>query len=165
MMAIFMADSSFPWVYSRTRISRQRVLSKPVTEVMRPHPGAAAESGRAGARRARIPRDGYSFPSMIPGPGAIVPCDSSLVLQHRQTNAMQEGNGSKMSKPSYSRWIILLIPAALLAAYLGTGSLALRVDLELPLWLKVWCSAYIASMLHVTTMGLSGTFWACQLSK
>src|SRR5262245_32593797 len=62
-----------------------------------------------------------------------------------------------MSKPSYSQLIILLIPAALLAVYLGIGSLAPRIDLELPLWLKVWCSAYIASMLHVATMGLAGT--------
>jgi hypothetical protein len=63
-----------------------------------------------------------------------------------------------MSKPSYSQLVILLIPAAFLAAYLSAGPLLLRVGLELPLWLKVWWSAYIASMLHVPTMGLAGTF-------
>jgi hypothetical protein len=63
-----------------------------------------------------------------------------------------------MSKPSYSQLTTLLIPAAFLAAYLGTGPLALRVGLELPLWLKVWCSVYIVTILHVMAMGLAGTF-------
>src|SRR5215468_7285672 len=70
-----------------------------------------------------------------------------------------------MSKPSCPQLIILLIPAALLVTYLGMGSLAPRIDLELPLWLKVWCSAYIASMLHVTTMGLVGTFLGVPIER
>jgi hypothetical protein len=64
-----------------------------------------------------------------------------------------------MSKPPYRQLIILLIPAAFLAAYSGTKLLGLRVDLELPLWLKVWCSVYIGSILHVATMGLVGTYF------
>jgi hypothetical protein len=63
-----------------------------------------------------------------------------------------------MPERSYAQLVILLIPATFLAAYLGIGPLALWVGVELPLWLKVWCSAYIASMLQVTTMALAGSF-------
>jgi len=61
-----------------------------------------------------------------------------------------------MAKPSYALLIILLIPAAFLAAYLGACSLLRLLDLELPLWLKVWSSAYVAGMLHVAIMALVG---------
>jgi hypothetical protein len=65
----------------------------------------------------------------------------------------------KMSKLPYGRLTILLIPAALLAAYLVAALLARRFDLELPLWLKICWSVYILTILHVTTMGLLGTLW------
>jgi peptidase M50-like protein len=61
-----------------------------------------------------------------------------------------------MAKRSYAQLIILLIPAAFLAAYLGVCALARQVDLELPLWLKLWSSAFIAGMLHVVIMALVG---------
>jgi hypothetical protein len=47
----------------------------------------------------------------------------------------------------------------LLVAYWGAGLSARLVGFELPLWLKIWWSVYIAVTLHVTTMGLLGTLW------
>jgi hypothetical protein len=53
----------------------------------------------------------------------------------------------------------LLIPAAFLIAYLGIGLFLWRVGLELPLWLKMYWSVYVAIMLHVATMGILATLW------
>jgi hypothetical protein len=122
------------------------------------------------ARNSRENEAGYAAtPSAVtamiarPGCHCALQCDSSLLLQHRQ--AVSEGYSAKMSKPSCFQLIVLLIPTALLAAYLGIGSLAPRFDLELPLWLQVWCAAYIASILHVATTGLVGTFLDVQIER
>ena len=66
------------------------------------------------------------------------------------------GHRGDMAKRSYAQVIILLIPVAFLAAYLGVCALARQVDLELPLWLKLWSSAFVAGMLHVVIMALVG---------
>jgi hypothetical protein len=86
--------------------------------------------------------------------------NGSILLQHGQTRGVCVGGYRvETSKPSYAQLAILFIPAALLAAYLDVGSLGPSVDLKLPLWLKVVWSYYIATMLHITTMGLLGTLW------
>jgi hypothetical protein len=65
----------------------------------------------------------------------------------------------KTYQPPYAKLIILCIPAALLVAYWSAGLSARHVGLELPLWLKICWSVYIAMTLHVIAMGLLGTLW------
>ena len=65
----------------------------------------------------------------------------------------------KPDQPRYAKLIILWIPAALVVAYWGAGLSARFVGLELPLWLKICWSYYIALVIHVTTMGLLGSLW------
>jgi len=94
-------------------------------------------------------------------PALIASCarKNAWTIRRRQASAELEGYRVMVSKPSYAQLIIALIPAALLAAYLGVALWARRVDLALPLWLKICWSYYIAVVLHVTTMGLFGTLW------
>src|SRR5437867_2676492 len=83
------------------------------------------------------------------------PCQQQHPAATRTGSAVL-GHPVDMSKRSYALLIILLIPAAFLGAYLGVCALGRQVDLELPLWLRVWSSAYIAGMLHVAIMALAG---------
>lgn len=94
----------------------------------------------------------------------VMQCASTVLPTQRlaatQTGkAAAEGHRVKPDQPGYAKLIILWIPAALLVAYWGAGLSARSVGHELPLWLKICWSWYIALMLHVITMGLVGTLW------
>jgi len=64
-----------------------------------------------------------------------------------------------MPNKRYAKLIIVLIPVAFLAAYLSLQLSLQFVGRELPLWLRIYCLVYIATMAAIVVMGLVSSLW------